>query len=297
MALSAEQFQEILDEDILVDREKLFTAAKYGVPESVRGKVWMYLLNVSDNSHQFEGKAVEERTRYYNSLRPNTFPYIKNAVNTAIHNMMVSSFADKRIYFKDTMSSSIYNILSNYFSCEPNMHFTPGIVNLTIPLYIASGRDEVSSFFMLSSLSDRINTMTENSIHLRYASKLSKFIKIFMPELANHFGSEAIDLDEIFVHWFQYLHSTALPLSSLLRLWDRYLSISDSELPRTVLFVSLALVDRLMPKLVRMEHIEIKNFLSNLPLIDMDVLLVQADTLKSQFEALYSSEFGEDEHE
>ena len=49
MALSADQFQEILDEDILVDKEKLIAAARYGIPDSVRAKVWMYLLNVSDN--------------------------------------------------------------------------------------------------------------------------------------------------------------------------------------------------------------------------------------------------------
>lgn len=289
MALSVDQFQEILDEDILVDKERLIAASRYGIPDSVRAKVWMYLLNVSDNSHQFEGQAIEERTKYYNSLRPTTFLYIKNAVNTVVHNIRVSNLADKMIRLTDVTSKKLSNILCNYFSCEPNIHFTPNIVNLTIPLYVASGRDEVSSFFMLSNLSDRLNNMIENGIHLRYASKLAKYIKIYMPELANHFSSEALDLDEVFVHWFQYLHSTALPLKSVLRLWDTYLSLSDDELPRTLLYVSLALLDRLMPKILRMEHLEIKNYLSNLPSINIDVILIQAETMKAQFQSMYQN--------
>lgn len=281
MALSAELFQEILDDDVLVDKEKLVAGAKYGVPESVRGKVWMYLLNISDSSHHFEGQQAEERVKYYHSLRPTTFLHIKNAVNTVIHQCALTEL---------NITANISNILCKYFSCDPNIHFTSGIVNLTIPLFIASNRDEVSAFFMLTNLMDRLNSQIENGMHLRQAAKLAKYINIFMPDLANHFSSEALDADEVFVHWFQYLHSTALPLPSLLRLWDNYLSLSSDDLPKTLLFVSLALVDRLMPKIIRMEHLDIINFLQHLPLIDIDVLLIQAETMRYQFAAIFQSE-------
>jgi hypothetical protein len=39
---------------------------------------------------------------------------------------------------------------------------------------------------------------------------------MFKRELIKHFASEALDLDEAFQHWFQYLHSTALPIPCLL---------------------------------------------------------------------------------
>jgi len=281
MAHSEEMFLEILDDDIIVDKEKLISASYYGVPDSVRSKVWMYLLNISDSSHHFEGQQSEERSKYYKTLRPTTFLYIKNAVNTAIHNMALTDM---------NITAGISNILSNYFSCNPNIPFSSGIVSLCIPLFIASGRNEVSAFFMLTNLIDRWYFHINNRMHIQQASKLGKYISIFLPELANHLTSEALDTNELFVHWFQFLHSTALPIASLLRLWDTYLSLSDEELPSMLLFVSLGLVERIMPKILRMEHIEIKNFLCNLPAVDIDLLLIQAQTMKSQFSSMFTIE-------
>ncbi|OHT06733.1 TBC domain containing protein [Tritrichomonas foetus] len=281
MSLTEEQFLEILDGDVLVDKDKLISGAKYGVPDSMRSKVWMYLLNISDSSHHFEGQQVEERNKYYKSLRPTTFLPIKNAVNTAVHHMALT---DKNI------AAKISNILCNFFSCDPNIHFNPGIVNLTIPLYTAADGDEVSAFFMLTNLLDRLYSFIDSGLHLRYAAKLGKYINIFMPELANHFENEDLDPDEVFAHWFQFLHSTALPLKAILRLWDTYLSLSADDLPKELLYVSLALVERFMPKILRLEHLDILNFLSHLPMIDVDVLLVQAGTMRAQLQTFFQSE-------
>ena len=275
MSLTAELFQEILDDDVFVDRDKLIAGAKYGIPDGMRAKVWMYLLNVSDSSHHFEGQQVEERTNYYRSLKTTTFLHIKNAVNTIVHHMQLAEM---------NITAGVSNVLCKYFSCDQNIHFTPGIVNMTVPLYIASNNDEVSTFFMLTNLLDRFYCGGDTSVHLRLAGKLAKYVNMFMPELANHFAGEALDLGEIFVHWFQFLHSTALPIQCLLRLWDSYLGLGSDELTQSLLFVSLALVDRFMPKMLSMEHVEVKNFLSNLPVIDMDALLIQAETMRNQFE-------------
>jgi hypothetical protein len=75
-----------------------------------------------------------------------------------------------------------------------------------------------------------------------------------------------------------------------LRLWDNYLSLSIEELPRALLFVSLALVDRFMPKMIRMEHVEVKSFVSHLPVMDMNVLLIRAETIRQQFETFFAKE-------
>ena len=280
MALSVEQFQEIMDDDVLVDKEKLIAGAKYGVPESVRSRVWMYLLNISVSSHHFEIQQMEEREKYYHSLRPTSFFPIKNSVNTVIHQMQLTEL---------NISVGVSNILCNYFSCDPNISFTPGIVSLTVPLYLAANRDEVSAFFMLSNLLDRISVINDSGDYLKQSGKLAKYINIFYPELANHFSSEALDTSEVFVPWFQYLHSTAFPIPTLLRLWDAYLSYKVEDLMKHMLFVSLAVIDRLSPKIMRMEHLEIKNFLTHLPPIDVDVLLVQAQTIRHQFQKLFAS--------
>lgn len=280
MALSEELFQEILDDDVLVDKDRLIRGAKYGVPESVRPRVWMFLLNVSDRSHQFESQQLEERIQYYKGLKPKTFLHIKNAVNTIVHDVQLTGL---------NVTEGVSNVLCSYFSSDPNTHFTSEIVNMTLPLYIASNKDEVSTFFMLTNLLDRCHFRGETNTPLRLAAKLAKYINIYMPELANHFASEALDLSEVFIHWFQYLHATALPIQCVLRLWDTYLALTSDELTKHLLFVSLALVDRMMPKILRMEHVEIKNFLSHLPVIDIDVLVVQADTMRLQFETLYQT--------
>ena len=285
MSLTAELFQEILDDDVLVDKDKLIAGARYGIPDTMRSKVWMYLLNVSDSSHHFEGQQAEERNQYYRSMKVTTFLHIKNAVNTIVHRMQLTEL---------NITAGVSNVLCHFFSCDQNIHFTPGIVNMTVPLFIASNKDEVSTFFMLTNLLDRFYSGGETSVHLGLAARLAKFINMFMPELANHFASEALDLGEVFVHWFQFLHSTALPISCLLRLWDSYLGLGRDELMKSLLFVSLALVDRFMPKMLRMEHVEVKNFLSNLPVVDMDVLLIQAETMRMQFETSIHDEMNKD---
>jgi hypothetical protein len=38
--------------------------------------------------------------------------------------------------------------------------------------------------------------------------------------------------------------------------------------------------------MLQMEHVEVKSFLSHLPAIDVDVLLIKGQTLRAQFESL-----------
>jgi hypothetical protein len=285
MALSAELFQEILDDDVLVDKHKLIESAKYGIPESIRSRVWLYLLDVSSSSQQAEAQQAERRLQYYKSLRPTMFLSIKNAVNTVVHDLSIA---------ESTLTASVSNILCSYFSCDPNIHFTPGIVNLTVSLYIGAHRDEVTAFFMLTKFLDRFYSSIDSGCYARHAAVLVKYINMFMPELVNHFASEALDIDEAFVHWFQYLHSTALPIPCVLRLWDSYLASKPDEVLSTALFVSLALVDRFTAKMLRMEHLEIQRFLSHLPAIDIDVVLIQAESLHAQYESVFQTELPED---
>jgi hypothetical protein len=285
MALSAELFQEILDDDVLVDKHRLIAGAKYGISESMRAKVWLYLLDVSSSSQQAEGQQAENRLHHYKSLRPTMFLSIKNAVNTVAHELTLAESA---------LTASVCNVLCNYFSCDPKIHFTPGIVNVAVTLYIGGNRDEVTAFFMLTHFLDRFYSSIDSELYLRQAGVLIKYINMFMPELVNHFASEALDADEAFVHWFQYLHSTALPIACVLRLWDSYLASKPDEVLGTLLFVSLALVDRFTAKMLRMEHLEIKRFLSHLPVVDIDVLLVQAETLRAQYESVFQTGLPED---
>lgn len=190
------------------------------------------------------------------------FLSIKNAVNTVVHDLSIA---------ESTLTASVSNILCSYFSCDPNIHFTPGIVNL-----------------------DRFYSSIDSGCYARHAAVLVKYINMFMPELVNHFASEALDIDEAFVHWFQYLHSTALPIPCVLRLWDSYLASKPDEVLSTALFVSLALVDRFTAKMLRMEHLEIQRFLSHLPAIDIDVVLIQAESLHAQYESVFQTELPED---
>jgi hypothetical protein len=46
MANSAMDFVELLSAETLVDLDKLRAAARFGVPDEVRGEVWLYLLGV-----------------------------------------------------------------------------------------------------------------------------------------------------------------------------------------------------------------------------------------------------------
>ena len=46
MASTEEEYHELMNAEVFVEIDKLRDIAKHGVPDTVRGEVWMYLLGV-----------------------------------------------------------------------------------------------------------------------------------------------------------------------------------------------------------------------------------------------------------
>lgn len=46
MASTAEEYSELMNAEVFVEIDRLKDIAKHGIPDSIRGEVWKYLLGV-----------------------------------------------------------------------------------------------------------------------------------------------------------------------------------------------------------------------------------------------------------
>ena len=60
MASTEEEYHELMNAEVFVEIDKLRDIAKHGVPDTVRGEVWMYLLGVqlSDKCKTFSSNTL-----------------------------------------------------------------------------------------------------------------------------------------------------------------------------------------------------------------------------------------------
>lgn len=115
---------------------------------------------------------------------------------------------------------------------------------------------------------------------------LGRFLMLFrsrLPELFTHFEEEDIEGVRWASSWLQWLLCRELPFNCCLRLWDSYFAAPDGHGFELHTFVCLAILENCQADLVELEHGEIVAFLQNLPALDMDRIIVQAQYMAHDF--------------
>ncbi|KAM0787339.1 hypothetical protein ACM66B_003428 [Microbotryomycetes sp. NB124-2] len=68
MSVSADEFLDVLNAEQYVDLDKLRSFARYGVPATVRGEVWLYLLGVLSQDRTNEITSVRSKYASYTAM-------------------------------------------------------------------------------------------------------------------------------------------------------------------------------------------------------------------------------------
>ncbi|KAL8280711.1 hypothetical protein RQP46_007034 [Phenoliferia psychrophenolica] len=312
MAASLEEVEETLNAEQLVDLPKLRSFARYGIPPSIRGEVWLYLLEVlspdrtneitsvrskyqsyqsMDKSPALSTRLRGECTRYYNrrllpytrKRRAGQNPTAAVTATAPVQHQQQQPTPEDEAMDIVAFTTSVENVLSAFLNRNRNIEYKTGLVQLVAP-FVWTLKTEAGMYFCFERLMTKIEDKTSTtSLSVRISFFLSLFRK-FLPDLWMYFDEEGVDVRELASTWLQWFFAKELPVDILIRLWDVYFSVEDPvELHQ---YVCLAILTTCKETLEELDESEVRSFLLNLPRLDIDRLVVEANNLKQAFQHL-----------
>ncbi|KAI8907279.1 rab-GTPase-TBC domain-containing protein [Gorgonomyces haynaldii] len=275
MATTDEDFIEILNAEQQVDLDRLRQAAWHGIPDSVRGHVWTYLLGVkkADKSHEhqrLEELSDNEAQFVVKRLRGEINRYCQNRKQLIIQQSAITDF-----------EHTLLRIISTHLNQHLDSPFSSTFVYLCGP-FVYCIHDEEEGYQAFEKLLSMLE-MWQQTRDLN--DRLSHFLMLFrslIPDLYQTFLDEEISFKELATSWFEYLLSKQLPLECVLRLWDTYFSSPDGLSLHP--YVCLALLSYLKDEIEDMDFSEIHTLLQRLPMVDMDKIISHA--LRFKYECM-----------
>eukprot|EP00899_Mesostigma_viride_P007964 jgi/Mesvir1/17169/Mv07591-RA.1 len=266
------EFEEILNTEMHVDMKRLRELSRGGVPAKIRGRVWMYLLGVSQPDRckgevkRFRSHWTAETPGLQSLLERTLCSYLGYHAHVEYNPRMVYLLAPL-LHCLRKESDIFYCFQALMMMLEPRFT-TDNSGSLGVA---ESSRSSSPSADELSSHQQGGGsggggglTVTTTSIN----QEVSKFMTIFrtiQPELYNFFEDEELEPSMWAAPWLQTLLCRELPLPCVLRLWDTY--FSGPEGFNLHPYVCLT---------------ELLGFLMHLPGPDMDQVIAKAYNVREQ---------------
>uniref|UniRef100_A0A0N5B4F3 Rab-GAP TBC domain-containing protein n=1 Tax=Strongyloides papillosus TaxID=174720 RepID=A0A0N5B4F3_STREA len=186
------------------------TLCRRGIPKTIRGKVWLHLIKVSDkiNLHSFENmagnsKCVSEISKDLNRQYPN-------------HEM----FSDSSPYGRQGQKN-LFNILKGYTILFPDRGYCQAQAPIAALLLIQMPPEDAFKLFI--GICDGIakDYYSDNLERLQKEGKILKsLLKIHLPKIYTLFEKHEVEPELYMVEWFLCLYSRTFPINVVLRLWD-----------------------------------------------------------------------------
>lgn len=271
MASSEEDYHELLNVEQYVDVDKLRELAQYGVPSSVRGQVWKYLLGVAGPDKSSELTDVMNQSRDYLDMQGSNSDVVKKIQGEVKRYVNLRKRGDMAEKFKNILLAYV-----NSNHCE----YVPGMVHMLGP-FVACLTEESDMYHCFAAFMHKIDWRNR---HTHVEHQVSSFIMLFqslLPDLSHFFEDEEVEPSEWVVSWLQSYLARELPLESVMRLWDTYFALESFDLH---MYVALAILMRCSDELFEIgdEAAEIKGFLQHLPPMDIDKILTEANNLRQE---------------
>eukprot|EP00475_Leptophrys_vorax_P022639 TRINITY_DN30855_c0_g1_i1.p1 TRINITY_DN30855_c0_g1~~TRINITY_DN30855_c0_g1_i1.p1 ORF type:complete len:363 (+),score=63.80 TRINITY_DN30855_c0_g1_i1:51-1139(+) len=281
----SEYFEELINSDVDVDLERLREAARFGIPPTLRGEVWKYLLGVckADKSEELNAdrRLKEDFSRLKEEAEKQVGTFLLKSIRSEInrHSLMIEE--DLVEPFADRIQLLILVYLSDHQFTE----YSAMMVHLLCPLLIIlKNEDDAVIYFCFCRVMEYVNLLLLAEGIENVVARFLMLFRTFQSELCGCFEDEGLSVKEWAMPWLQSLLSRELPLENLLRLWDAYFaSPDDADLH---IYVCLAILHCCKETLLEFEHSEIKAYLENLPYMDMDQLIVQAYNIRDEAKEL-----------
>jgi len=280
MAGTEEDFLELLGGEVYVDMDRLVDTARHGIPEKVRGEVWKHLLEVSKPDKSEEGRLKKQQQQDYRDLQKNNNPEITKMVR---HQLKRYRVKDRGGFFQTSeVRTRMENVIVTYTNNNTDVEYHFGMLSLLGPLVVTLPL-ESDIFFCFSALMKKIE---QDFLVDSIPNKVSRFMMHFrsvQPELFSHFEEEEVNSNDWATSWLRFLLSCELPLDCVMRLWDTY--FADELGLELHIYVCLVIIVNCAEELLEMESTEILSFLQHLPVMDMEVVIAQAHTLRDEIRA------------
>ncbi|KAL6065068.1 Rab-GAP TBC domain-containing protein, variant 2 [Balamuthia mandrillaris] len=152
MAVNEEEFVELLEGESAIDLNNLREVSMFGVPESVRGEVWKYLLGVSKEDKSQEMKMVRKLKEEYDEL------------DKTIHSEDIRNISRELKRFRpnitelhtDTNRKRFVYLITAYVNSHTEFEYiSNGTLSLLAP-FVYLCEEEYAAFFCFDSLVKRM---------------------------------------------------------------------------------------------------------------------------------------------
>jgi len=231
-------------------KEKLHKRVYKGVPNSLRGQVWIKLLNVEKLKNDNKGKYMEmlKLARLYST----DARQIDSDVNRQFR---------EHINYRERYSikqQSLFNVLTAYAIYNSEVGYCQGMSGLAGVLLMYM--DEEDAFWAVHILlADPKYAM--HGLYKEGFPKLQRFsahhdriLMKFMPKLKKHFLKHNLDSILYVLKWYFVCFVERLPFSLCLRIWDIYLLDGDKTIT-AMAYTILKLHKRTLMKLNDMDSL------------------------------------------
>ncbi|GAB5360782.1 hypothetical protein AAMO2058_000657200 [Amorphochlora amoebiformis] len=267
------KFQEMLmgEEESYVDIEQLRDLFRAGIPPSIRGQVWKYLIGVD---HTKDGKKdVHSREDI------KVHPYLEHSHKLArAISQDVDEFLKRFPKLRDKAKSiKMRELLSSYICTHPSVTYRPGLVSI-IGTCASTLTQATDIYVTFSRIVDFTSIHTQSQLSKELATFLLIFRR-FLPNLSRRFRDEGVSPNDWALPWIQNYLADCLPIECTLRLWDTYLCEKDGWGLHK--YVCLAILSMCEEDLLELDQEELCWFLRQLPKLDVELVILSAKNIQS----------------
>ncbi|KAI9197289.1 rab-GTPase-TBC domain-containing protein [Polychytrium aggregatum] len=220
----------------LKQKRKLKKLVRSGIPQSLRGRVWMTLANVDQyrREGEFERLQQQEPTPIFEVIDRDIHRCYPN------HSMFSEANGDGQV--------SLRNILQAYAIYNPEVGYCQGM-GFLVGMMLMHLQAEDAFWLLVASL-DRYSqgyyTPTMSKL-LSDANVFQSLLKTHSRRLWKHMNNQEVTPLMYMTQWFLTLYTTVLPWPTVLRIWDMFYMQGVKVLFRT----GLAIMRILEPSLLK----------------------------------------------
>eukprot|EP01134_Creolimax_fragrantissima_P007659 CFRG7659T1 len=277
MFATVEEFNDLLSHEVYVDVRTMRELAVHGIPSEVRAEVWKYLLEVAAADMAQELANSEDRQKQFKRFQNDYNEHLKRISGE------ISRYHQEMPVFKSTQTKEVFlKTVTIYLSRNPQQQHDPTLIHLA-GMFVYVYHDSPSElYFCFEAMMERHGFENPDNAN-RALSDFMNYFRMSMRELYYHFEDEEVDARDWALSWMKSLLSVELPLECSVRLWDTYFASENGfELHP---YVCLAILRYLREDLQDYERDEIIDRLLHLPVLDMDMILAQANSIRQELVA------------
>ncbi|KAG0082007.1 hypothetical protein BGZ92_011934 [Podila epicladia] len=277
-----EEFQDILSAEVLIEITKLREYSRHGIPKSVRGEAWLFLLGIKDADRSKEISTQKRLQHEYEQMDKEPGEQARRVRGDI--SRCLRRCAQMRS--SRNIPQLLEEIVSAYCNHNRQVEYYPAMVNIAVPIVFAVKQD----WNAYACFEQVVNVLDAHFSEERIQESTARFMTMFhglLPDLYSYFEEEEVNIREWAASALRHLLSRELTVENTLRLWDTYFAQKEdrdkgdkdrgvdrggegAEWTDLNTCVCLALLKRLKEEFEEWEQSEICSTLMKLPSLDMD---------------------------